>query len=210
MKFSELKGFIFDFDGTLVDSHPAILGPYIKGFKAIGRECDAELVHREMHFALRQMVTHFDMSEEEKQICADTIRKEIDNPEEWHKAKLFDDTLAFLKILKANGKHMGVVSGSREYHIRDVLSYLGVLEYFDFIVGGDLSRPSKPNPDVMYIALDHWEGFNKSEVVYIGDSLQDPETASNAGIYGCLLDRNDEFQSYKGLKIKTLLDLTEM
>lgn len=207
MKFSEIKGFIFDFDGTLIDSHPALVGPFTKGINAVGYECTPELVAREMHFALRQMVQHLGMSEEEGIKCAAIIREEIRNPEEWKKSVPFADVIPFLEALKANGKRIGILSGARDYHIRDVLEFCNMLHYFDFIVGGSLDRPTKPHPAGMYICLDFWPELNKSEVVYIGDSLQDPECAHNAGIHGCLIDRNNTFPTYKGTKVSNLLDL---
>ena len=82
----------------------------------------------------------------------------------------------------------------------------GVEDIFEVVSGnGEGIRP-KPYPDMLNAAIDKIGCKDKSEAVYIGDSPQDPETATNAGIDGILIDRK---KVYGDKGIQTLLDLID-
>lgn len=64
-----------------------------------------------------------------------------------------------------------------------VLEKFGLLPYFDHVQGTD-GFPAKPNPDVIFKAL---EGLNasKDDCLFIGDSAADMEAARRAGVKSC-------------------------
>jgi phosphoglycolate phosphatase len=64
-----------------------------------------------------------------------------------------------------------------------VLEKFGLLPYFDHVQGTD-GFPAKPNPDVIFKAL---EGLNasKDECLFVGDSAADMEAARRAGVKSC-------------------------
>jgi len=64
-----------------------------------------------------------------------------------------------------------------------VLEKFGLLPYFDHVQGTD-GFPAKPNPDVIFKAL---EGLKAStaDCLFIGDSAADMEAARRAGVRSC-------------------------
>ncbi len=64
---------------------------------------------------------------------------------------------------------------------RTIFEYFGMEKYFAVIVGdGDVSE-NKPNPEMLYYAMEKM-GVGKEDTVFVGDSLIDIQTAQNAGL----------------------------
>lgn len=88
--------------------------------------------------------------------------------------------LALLKNLKEMNYKLAVVSNKHKYLVEE-LNHNIFKDYFDFSMGEVKGIPIKPEPDMLYMALDHL-GLKKSEVLFIGDSDVDMITANNADI----------------------------
>jgi phosphoglycolate phosphatase len=110
--------------------------------------------------------------------------------------RIYPDVLETLEALKKAGKIVGVVSGNTEKHIGLVLEACHLTKEFAFVVGNSPDRKPKPSGDPIFEAKKHLAGLKDSEMVYVGDSLQDPETAHNGGVDGILLERKGEYPSY--------------
>jgi phosphoglycolate phosphatase len=66
---------------------------------------------------------------------------------------------------------------------RVVLEMFGLLPYFDHVQGTD-GFPAKPSPDVIFKALDGL-GARVDECLFVGDSAADMEAAKRAGVRSC-------------------------
>jgi HAD superfamily hydrolase (TIGR01549 family) len=66
---------------------------------------------------------------------------------------------------------------------RAVLERFGLLPYFDHVQGTD-GFPAKPNPDVIFKALEGL-GAKKEDCLFVGDSSADMEAARRAGVRSC-------------------------
>ncbi len=207
MKTAQFDAFLFDFDGTIFDTHASLVGTYRRGFEAIGLPCTPEDVAREMHYALVQTCAHYNLSEEESNTLIQTIRANTDNPEFLALVKIFPETVEVIRSLKEKGKRVAIMSGNGEPHIRGLLQKFGVESLFEFVVGRSPDRRPKPSGDPVEAAMAYWPDINRDKVVYVGDSLQDPETAHNGGIHAILIDRKGEFPAYEGEKITDLREL---
>lgn len=92
----------------------------------------------------------------------------------------YQGILTLLKTLKDMNYKLAVVSNKYKYLVEE-LNHNIFKDYFDFSMGEVEGIPIKPEPDMIYMALDHI-GLDKSEVLFIGDSDVDMITANNAGI----------------------------
>jgi phosphoglycolate phosphatase-like HAD superfamily hydrolase len=88
-----------------------------------------------------------------------------------------------------------------------VLERFHLVQEFAFVVGYSPKRQPKPSGDPIFEAKKHLPSLSSADLVYIGDSLQDPLTAKNGGIAGILLERNHEYPDYPETKISTLAAL---
>ena len=66
---------------------------------------------------------------------------------------------------------------------RAVLDLFGLLPFFDHVQGTD-GFPAKPAPDVLFKSLEFF-GVSPSECLFVGDSPADMEAARRAGIASC-------------------------
>ena len=66
---------------------------------------------------------------------------------------------------------------------RLVLEQFGLLQYFDHVQGTD-GFPSKPAPDVIFTAL-HAMGAKPEDCLFVGDSSADMEAGRRAGVKTC-------------------------
>lgn len=203
----EYQGYLFDFDGTLFDTYHSLIGVYEEGFKAIGQSCTKEEVAIYMHFSLHETALRRNLTEKETAILIGTISKAIDYPKFIQQIEVFPDAIPSIKALKGKGAKIGLVSGNTVPHIRLVLERFKIADYFDMVVGSSPKRQPKPSGDPIFFAKESWPTLEDSEIVYVGDSLQDPETAHNGKVAALLLDRRGEYPNFKGEKISSLSEL---
>ena len=92
----------------------------------------------------------------------------------------YPGVLELMADLKDAGYHLGVVSNKHAPGVKALTAryFEGLL---DIAVGGDGTRPLKPAPDNLLFAIEQM-GVSAEEVWYVGDSVQDVQTARNAGV----------------------------
>lgn len=97
-----------------------------------------------------------------------------------NKTAPYDGMIALLDKLKAAGLKIAVVTNKQhDLAVEVVHDYFG--DRFDEICGAREDLPKKPAPDGT-LELVKTFGFDKSEIMYIGDSNVDMMTAQNAGL----------------------------
>lgn len=182
MKF---KGFLFDCDGTVLDSNPLIMNAWRTAVdfflpgkpvtdydirKYFGRTFDesAQLLAQEFG------VEDYDLAE-----IADvywTYHK--NHPEDIN--GVFPTVEEALDALKARGIKLGIVtSGFSDVCSRE-LEELGIRELFDAVVGAGEVTEGKPSPQPALICCKQL-GLAPQEVLMIGDSRHDMTCGKKAG-----------------------------
>ena len=122
----------------------------------------------------------------------------------------YEETYDFLEYVKLNHIRTGIVTSNRTHHVKDVLKVMDIPEdSFDIYVGNKEYERFKPHPDPILKALEigKYEG-DLSDVVYIGDAMNDALSAIAAGVDAIIIDRFDEYpDSDKYMKIHNLMEL---
>ena len=91
----------------------------------------------------------------------------------------YEDIPALLQALKAQGHTLAVASNKYQAATEKIVAQL-FPDTFDVVLGERDGVARKPHPQIVYdILLDR---SDKSETLYIGDSLVDAETAQAAGV----------------------------
>ena len=99
------------------------------------------------------------------------------------KTRPYDGVVEFLEKLKANDIITVVVTNkSHEFAEKIVGRYFGKL--IDKTYGSMEEYPKKPDPYWVNRCVSDYE-VNKKDIIYIGDSGVDMETAKNAGLFAC-------------------------
>lgn len=87
-----------------------------------------------------------------------------------------------LRTLKEKGIKVALASSTREEAVREELTLMNLIQYFDEIVTGDMVTRSKPAPDIFLMACEKL-GVNPDEAVGIEDSFNGIRSSHDAGLY---------------------------
>ena len=112
------------------------------------------------------------------------LKKEYSNEAEIYmtvNTHLFPDTLTVLQKLKEQNMKIGIISTKYRFRILDFFKQYFPENWFDIIVGGEDVTSHKPDPEGINYALKNLH-LIPEDVVYVGDSIVDAETALNAKV----------------------------
>lgn len=96
-----------------------------------------------------------------------------------------------MQNLKARDIKIVLVTSDGPAVTSECLDGLGISQYFDIVFTDDGTHPNKPDP-FMINKLCNDFGFEKSEVVMVGDTLTDMNFAINGGIRSVGLAKTEE------------------
>lgn len=118
--------------------------------------------------------------------------------------KAFDDT----QILPKLPLPVGIIS-NWGHNLADTLSQLLPFNFAPLIASSEIGY-AKPDPTI-FTASFKLCNIPAKNVIYIGDSIRlDIASATKVGFTAILLDRDNVFPNYRGLKINSLLELPNM
>jgi HAD superfamily hydrolase (TIGR01549 family) len=174
--------YIFDVDGTLVDSAEDICGA-IRGVlskTAVGPVSDQFLqtyIGRHLNDLYKHLLPDLDAAQADAML---QDYRSIYAARDHCNTRAYDgvaETLARLPGRKSTATTKGTPT------TRIVLERFKLLPYFDHVQGTD-GFPAKPEPDVIFKAL---EGLNAKpeDCLFVGDSPADMEAAKRAGVRSC-------------------------
>ncbi|MDE6148997.1 MAG: HAD-IA family hydrolase [Ruminococcus sp.] len=177
------KAYIFDFDLTLADSSKGILICFKHTLSEFGYPIPSD---REIYNTIG--MTLVDAFDELTGIPNNPQREEMRlvyvkkaDEEMVRNTFFYDNTLAILQTLQNAGVKVGIVSTKFRYRIEDTFKCQAGSFPVDEIVGGEDVSNAKPSPDGLNLIIERLK-VNKCDVLYIGDSYIDAETAQNAGV----------------------------
>lgn len=175
--------YLFDFDYTLADSSRGIVTCFQIVLKRHGyTEVADEAIKRTIGKTLEDSFSILTGITDAEQLTG--LRKEYSteagtymNPNTF----LFPDTIPALQKLKAQGAKLGIISTKYRYRIQSFLDEKAPYDWFSIIVGGEDVSSHKPDPEGLLYAINKL-GVSPEEVIYVGDSIVDAETAQAAGV----------------------------
>lgn len=175
--------YLFDFDYTLADSSRGIVLCFQTVLRRHGyTEITDEAVKRTIGKTLEDSFSILTGITDPARLA--TLRKEYGAEADVHmnvNTFLFEDALATLQTLKKQGARLGIISTKYRFRIQSFLQDKAPADLLDIIVGGeDVSQP-KPHPEGVLYAIRQLN-VSPEEVVYVGDSTVDAETAQAAGV----------------------------
>jgi phosphoglycolate phosphatase len=176
-----IKLLMFDLDGTLVDTC---------------RDITNALNHALNSYGLKGL-----MVEDTKKLVGEGLTKLVEKVLGGEKDRLRDDVLG--KFLDYYQEHIGdysreypyvrdtlemltgyrkaVISNKRESLSTRLLDLLGILKYFDLVVGSDTTSEKKPSAVPVIYVLQRLH-VSAADALMIGDSNYDIEAARKAGV----------------------------
>jgi len=193
---------LFDLDGTLIDSTEAILESFAEAFKQMGmKQPDDEAIKKLIGYPLDVMFVELGVPEVQKWDYVDAYKR--------HYRKISKEKTVLLpyarEAIELAYRHarLGIVTTKTALYSREMLEHMGVMRYFDTLVGREDVTHPKPHPEPIETALARM-GCGKEKCWMIGDTPMDIEAAQRAGIacaaLSCGYASIDELSAY-GVKI---------
>lgn len=170
---------LFDFDGTLLDTNELIIQTFLS---VLGKRYPGRFAREDvLHFLGPSLKETFDGIDE-------TLSEElITEYRAWNlemhdqMAVEFEGVSETLRLLKARGIKMAIVSTKRQGMIQRGLKLMDIEDIFDVIIGIDDVGNVKPDPEPILLALERLDA-SKDKALMIGDNSHDIEGGHNAGV----------------------------
>jgi len=176
----QIKGIVFDLDGTLIEAYEAIYLGLKEAFKDFGREIfPPSDLKKYLKADLETTLIQFFSPEEVPK--AVPIMKKKYSEVYLDKTHFLDGAKEVLEALYSKGMLLGIASNKFGRFSREALTHLRVADYFKSVIGaGDVPR-NKPFPDMIQATLKEMD-LSPEEVVFVGDTLTDIETGKQADV----------------------------
>ena len=174
--------YIFDFDGTLMDTSGVILATIkatIRDMHLPARteeECRS-IIGIRTDEAGKYLYPDLDISNEE---FAKVFRLNYDRLKANSNETVFPGVIETLEKLREDGCHMAIASSRRLASLYDYLDSLGIRDWFVMVVGAESVTKGKPNPDPVLKILDTL-GWKAESTIVTGDADVDIMMGNGAG-----------------------------
>lgn len=203
-----MKAYIFDMDGTLVDSLESIAYFANKALEKFGLKTIP--VERYKHLAgngaatlVKRMIKENNGDESLFEKVSYEYNTTYDN-DFLYLTKPYDGVLEMLSKLKSQGCKTAIISNKPHSTAKKISDEL-FGDLIDVCFGKRDGYPVKPDPESVNEIIGIL-GVDKKDCIYIGDTITDMETGKNAGLYtvGVLWGFRDEDEIKSGEPQKTI------
>ena len=178
------NAFIWDLDGTLLDSYDVIVESLYQSFSKYDIHLSREQIHQyAIAFSSSALIEH--VSEEkgiDPQLLYDSYAQF--SRENYRLIKLMPNAITVLGKLSSQGA-MHYVFTHRGLTTVPVLKMLGIDTFFQEILTSKSGFARKPAPDALLYLIEKYN-LTRESSYYVGDRSLDMESAKNAGIAGIL------------------------
>ncbi|NMG77356.1 HAD family hydrolase [Aromatoleum diolicum] len=174
---------LFDLDGTLIDSAPAILASYREAFAAAGRTpaipVDASIVGPPLTETLQLLAGSTDDA-----LIAELAGhfKATYDTTGYRQTAAYAGVAEMLARLVAGGRSLSIATNKRLHPTRLILEHLGWSGYFDAVYALDMFEPRLPHKAAMIARLLADRNISCDAAVYVGDRSEDGESADSNGL----------------------------
>ncbi len=178
---SAIKSIIFDMDGTLLDSSYALTCSvnFVReklGLKPLKKETLEYYINKPD----QDMPMIFYGTKEYLDEHREMFRRHYLENANLH-VEPYEGVYELLEYLKSEGKVLSIATNAPDFFAKSMLKHAKMLEYFEFVIGSNCVKNSKPSPDMVDMICTN-SGIVKSQTILIGDSIKDELAAKNANI----------------------------
>lgn len=182
-----IKLLIFDFDGTLADTHELIIQTNQEAMRRMGFPVlEDRVISRTIGLPLEEgILTMFpQLTREDLPAWVKTYRAIFDELKTRIIPGLFPHVKETLEALHARGYVLTVASSRLSLSLNDFLRDMGIAPFFSYVLGADNVSAAKPDPEPVLKTLRDLH-FRADEALVVGDMPVDILMGKRAGAFTC-------------------------
>ncbi len=184
-RFSEVRALIFDLDGTLIDSKLDLALAVNAALEELGR---GPLPHEQIFSYVGRGAPSLIARALGEGATEEDCLRGLEFFIKYYSVHKLDHTALYPGVREAldalAGMPMAVLTNKPVGASRGILQGLGLAEHFRFVYGGNSFERKKPDPMGVETILREF-GAAPAQVMVVGDSEIDVQTARNSGTWMC-------------------------
>jgi HAD superfamily hydrolase (TIGR01549 family) len=178
------KAFLFDLDGTLVDSNELHVESWDRAFRHFGKEFSRAELRQQIGKGSDQYLPEFLSPEEIERFGKelDEYRSELFRREYLPRVQPFPKVRELFACIRNDGKQIVLATSGKNSEAKYYTKLLQIDELIDGQTTADDADRSKPAPDIFPAALAKIDNVSETEALVVGDTRFDLEAAAKAGL----------------------------
>lgn len=210
------KAYLFDFDGTLVDSMPTYVSAMLRILDENGIEYSDDLVKIITPLGLHGTADYYikmGVNKSREEIIMQM--KEYMYEEYLYNIPVKENVIEVLKSLKEKGAKLSVLTASPHVTLDPCLKRLGIFDLFDNVWSCDDFSTTKADPQI-YVKAAEKIGERVEDILFLDDNYNADVTAKSAGMQVCAVydesskDYIDEMKAAADYYIYNFAELLEI
>ena len=179
-----LRAFIFDIDGTLVDSNELHVDSWDRAFRKFGKHFPREALRAQIGKGSDQYLPEFLTSDEIDRFGKelDEYRSELFRKEYLPKVRPFPKVRELFQRIRDDHKRIVLASSGKKADTEYYVKLLKIDNLIEGYVSGDDAVNSKPASDIFAASLKKLGGISPADAVTVGDTRFDIEAARKTGL----------------------------
>lgn len=180
-----IKTYLFDFDGTLVDSMPTYVSAMLRILDENNISYEKEIVKIITPLGVMGTAEYFmDMGVNMPKEQIVSIMKEYMMEAYFYHIPAKNHVISVLKKLKENGCNLNVLTASPHLTLDACLKRLGIYDLFTNVWSCDDFNTTKADPNIYKMAADRI-GESVEDILFLDDNFNADKTAKSAGMLVC-------------------------
>ena len=180
---ASLLAFIFDLDGTLVDSNEFHVESWDRAFRHFGKQFSREQLRAQIGKGSDQYLPEFLSAKEIERFGKelDEYRSDLFKKEYLPRVKPFPKVRELFERIRDDKKRIVLASSGKKADTKHYIKLLKIDNLIEGYTSADDADRSKPAPDLFSAALEKLS-VSPNEAITVGDTRFDIEAAAKAGL----------------------------
>jgi HAD superfamily hydrolase (TIGR01549 family) len=179
-----MRAFIFDIDGTLVDSNELHVDSWDRAFRKFGKQFPREALRAQIGKGSDQYLPAFLTPDEIDRFGKelDEYRSELFRKEYLPRVRPFPKVREVFQRIRDGHKRIVLASSGKKADTEYYVKLLKIENLIEGYISGDDADSSKPAPDIFAASLKKLGDISPADAVTVGDTRFDIEAARKAGL----------------------------
>ena len=205
--------YLFDFDGTLVDSMDTYAGVMLSILDKNGIKYEKDIVKVITPLGYLGTANHFIGMGVKASVLQLVCEMKSGMVYEYtHNVGEKPNVISTLKALKEKGDSLNILTASPHEVLDPCLKRLGIFELFDNVWSCDDFETTKANPEIYKMAAEKM-GVSVSDAIFLDDNYNAVKTARDAGmrVFGVYDKSSEEYtEEMKSISERYISDFAEL